>query len=359
MSLLFPNATPRDFAIRGALLRWYHANARPLPWRGAKDAYAIWVSEIMLQQTQVATVIPYYVRFLRAFPTVHRLARTSFERVAEQWSGLGYYRRARQLHRAAREVVARFNGKFPDQYQEARTLPGVGHYTACAVLSIAYNRPLPVLDGNVARVVARLNACRGNLHQVAFREQVERQLGCLLARRRPGDFNQALMEMGQTLCLPRTPQCSACPIQKWCKAFQEGNPELYPEPRARRPTERRHLAAAVVLRGNKVALVRGMDEGLLGDLWNFPSAFGESRKQAVANLQRKLAAHSGSGARPGPPAGSVRHTITFRSIQVTLYPFEPPPSRGAFRWFSLKELDRAAVSQLARKIAAVALVTRP
>lgn len=343
----------RDLAIRRALLRWYGVKARPLPWRGTKDPYAIWVSEVMLQQTQIATVIPYYARFLRAFPTLRRLAHAPFERVAEQWSGLGYYRRARHLHEAAQEVVARFNGKFPDQYKEARMLPGVGHYTACAVLSIVYNRPLPALDGNVARVVARLNAWRGNLHQSAFRKRVEGQLACLLAPQRPGDFNQALMELGQTLCLPRAPRCHACPLRKWCKAFQEGNLELYPEPRPRRPTERRHLAAAVILRGDKAALVRGLDEGLIGELWNFPAAFGKSRKQAVANLQTKLAGYTGSGMRGGAPVGSLRHNITFRSIQVTLYRFEAPVNSNSLRWFLLDDLKSAAVSKLTRKIAAV------
>ncbi|MGH9327679.1 MAG: A/G-specific adenine glycosylase [Terriglobia bacterium] len=339
--------------LRRSLLRWYRVKARPLPWRGTKDAYAIWVSEVMLQQTQIRTVIPYYQRFLRIFPDVETLARARFETVARLWSGLGYYRRARHMHRAAQEMVERFKGRFPEQYQEARTLSGVGHYTACAVLSIAYNQPLPVLDGNVARVVARLNAWRGNLYQSAFRRRVERHLRCLLAPRRPGDFNQALMELGQTLCLPRAPRCFACPLRKACKAFEENSPQLYPKPRARRPTERRHLATAIILRGKKAALIRGLDEGLLSDLWNFPAAFGTSRKQAVTNLETKLAGYGGSGARVRESAGSLRHNITFRSIQVTLHPADLPGARGAFRWFSLDDLERAPVSRLTRKIAHV------
>ncbi|HEV2419453.1 MAG TPA: A/G-specific adenine glycosylase, partial [Terriglobia bacterium] len=159
----------RAHATRKALLKWYGVNARALPWRGTSDPYAVWVSEIMLQQTQVATVIPYYERFLRAFPTVELLARAPFERVAALWSGLGYYRRARHLHLAAQKISTDFGGRFPITYSEARTLPGVGHYTASAVLSIAYGKPFAVLDGNVARVVSRLYALNGNLQQPDFR----------------------------------------------------------------------------------------------------------------------------------------------------------------------------------------------
>lgn len=306
----------------------------------------------MLQQTQIATVIPYYRRFLRAFPTLKRLAKAPLERVLELWSGLGYYRRARHLHAAARMISRKFAGRLPADYSQLRSLPGVGDYTARALLSIAFNQHFPALDGNVARVVARLKALKGNLQQPHFRRAVERELELLLSRREPGNFNQALMELGQTVCLPRAPSCPACLLRRWCKAYLLGRPEAYPAPRPRRSTEFRHLAAAVIRRNSSVAMVRGLDESLLGDLWNFPAAFGASRAQAKARLEEKLRATLGGRFPLKRSLGELRHDITFRSIRV--HPFEVPGSTRAngVRWVELSRLNDAAVSQLARKIAA-------
>ncbi len=332
----------------------------------------------MLQQTQVATVIPYYSRFLRAFPSVAHLARAPLERVLEIWSGLGYYRRARNLHRAARALSRRFGGHFPRHYREARSLSGVGDYTARAILSIAYNLPYAVLDGNVARVVARLCAFEGNLSQPRFRRAVEGELDRLLSRRRPGNFNQALMELGQNVCLPRAPRCPVCPVRRWCRAYRAGKPEGYPAPRPRRAAELRHLAAAVLCRpadGSanhfkkgrvpaerlEVLLVRGLDEGLLGDLWNFPAAFGRSRADALARLRQKLAGTVRGRSHLGKPFAELRHGITYRTIRVEVYGAALArvdgkhcslDRRGSARWFPLARLPHAAVSQLARKIAA-------
>lgn len=302
----------------------------------------------MLQQTQVATVIPYYERFVCRFPTVERLASARFEQVAACWSGLGYYRRARQLHTAARLIVERFGGRFPATYDAARTLPGVGPYTARAVLSMAYAQPLPVLDGNVARVVSRLKAVRGNVQQGRFRDAIERFLAEIIPTKRPGDFNQAMMELGQTICSPRAPRCDACPVRTDCAALGQGDPESFPKPRPRRKAERRHLAAAVIYCGGRLALVRGLEEGLLGDLWNFPCAFGESSEDAVSRLKRKY----GSQLRILRKIGAAKHSITFRSISVDIYETMGHPV--GVRWFSPQGLGRAAVSQLARKIATAA-----
>src|SRR5579863_1863570 len=201
-------------AIRRVLLAWFRKHARPLPWRKNHSVYAVWISEVMLQQTQVATVIRYYPPFLRAFPTLKQLANAPLERVLELWAGLGYYRRARNLHAAARVVSHKFGGRFPADYHQVRSLPGVGDYTARAILSIAYQQPFAVMDGNVARVVARLTAREGNINQSKFRLAIKLELERLLSRHAPGNFNQALMELGQTVCLPRAPRCAVCPIQK-------------------------------------------------------------------------------------------------------------------------------------------------
>ncbi len=307
----------------------------------------------MLQQTQIVTVIPFYERFLKAFPTVRHLARAPIEHVLRLWSGLGYYRRARHLHQAARILVRSHGGQFPHDYQQARALPGVGDYTARAILSMAFRRPYAVVDGNVARVIARFLARKGNLHQREFRRIVEAQLEALLARRDPGNFNQALMELGQMVCLPHAPRCNACPLRDWCQACQRGCPESFPEPRPRRATEPRQLAAALIQRGEKVALIRGLDDGLVPDLWNFPSAFGNSRSAARSRLEQKLADLTGGEVSLADSLAQLRHSITYRSIQVDIFPAQiGSPRRGkAFRWVALSKLSRGAVSQLARKIA--------
>jgi A/G-specific adenine glycosylase len=343
----------RAAAARRSLLRWYRLRARALPWRKSKSAYTAWVSEVMLQQTQIDTVIPYYQRFLHEFPSAERLAKAPLERVLELWSGLGYYRRARTLHQAARELVERHNGQFPRDMKQALSLPGVGDYTARAVLSIAYNQPFAVLDGNVARVMARFLALRGNLHQPRFRRSIEETFDLLLSRRSPGNFNQALMELGQTLCLPRSPRCDLCPLRKWCQGFLSHQPEDFPAPRPRRQAEEWYMAAAVLHKGRQVLLCRGLGGGLLGDLWNFPSALGQSSGEALALLKEKL--RSALGARPTMKkfAHQLRHNITYRSIRVQVYTGEftgSGPGNG-FRWFQPEAVDRAAVSQLARKIA--------
>lgn len=350
MATLSPFHAPE---ARKCLLRWYQHRSRALPWRKSRDPYAVWISEIMLQQTQIETVIPYYLRFIREFPTVRRLAKAPLERVLELWSGLGYYRRARYLHWAAQEIAQKHKGQFPREIEQALSLPGVGSYTARAVLSIAYNRPYAVLDGNVARVMARFLALRGNLHQPRFRRRVEERLETLLSRRSPGNFNQAMMELGQTVCLPRSPRCSACPLRHRCRGFQSGRAESYPQPRPRRRAEQWHMAAAVLHQKQQVLLIRGLDDGLLGDLWNFPSALGRSDSEALDRLKAKLHSLLGPLHSLQGPAHKLQHNITHRAIQVFVYEglLSKEVLGESIQWFRLPTIGQAAVSQLARKIA--------
>jgi A/G-specific adenine glycosylase len=340
-------------AVRASLLGWFRRHARRLPWRQAKSPYKIWLSEIMLQQTQIATVIPFYRRFLAEFPTIERLAAAPLERVLERWSGLGYYHRARRLHLAAWAIVGKHGGRFPRDFETARRLPGVGDYTARAVASIAYGQPYAVLDGNVARVMARLLALRGSLPQPEFRRAVERNLASLLSLRSPGNFNQALMELGQTICLPRSPQCTSCPLRHWCRAWRMGKPESFPAPRPRRKPQKWHMAAAALLRNDRVLMVRGLDNGLVRDLWNFPSALGESSSMALARLRKKLRAAVGTSVSLKRLPHRLHHNITYRSIEVQVYKGElsGKPQGSGFGWFPIAAIERAAVSQLARKIA--------
>src|SRR6266849_8168411 len=232
--------------FRKQLLKWFGAFQRDLPWRRTGDPYRIWLSEIMLQQTRVAAVIPYYQRFVAKFPSVRALARARTESVLRHWAGLGYYSRARNLQRAAKEIVAGHRGKFPREYDEALALPGIGRYTAAAVLSIAYQQPLAVLDGNVARVLARMGALRGDVRAPAIWRSLDAEAQDLLDRQSPGDWNQAMMELGATLCTPKSPRCEDCPASKWCRARKLGIAAEIPEARRKRATVEITLAAAVL-----------------------------------------------------------------------------------------------------------------
>jgi len=250
--------------------------------------------------------------------------------------------------------MRKWGGQFPRDERELRSLPGIGENTARAILSIAFNLPCPILDGNVARVMARFTARRGDPTASTYRYRLERELEHLLSRRSPGNFNQALMELGQTVCLPRAPRCPACPLRPWCLAYQSGNPEAYPARRPRRKAETCYLAATVIYCGDKVALARGLDAELLADLWNFPAAFGHSPQQARVRLRRKVRQIPSCSIRLGACIGKLNHQITYRSIQVLLYAAEVSPrdQKLPFRWFPRGPLEGHAVSRLARKIAA-------
>lgn len=236
------------------MLRWYDRHARPLPWRRDRDPYRVWVAEVMLQQTRIAAVVPAYERFLAAFPSVEHLAAASEDDVLSSWSGLGYYARARALRRAAIELAGA-GGSFPSDYRAARRLPGVGDYTACAVLSIAYGLPLAAVDGNVVRVLSRLF----RLSRPGAKGEPHRSLAArLLPPGRPGDWNQAIMELGETVCTPGTPACGKCPLRRFCGAFRHGEPAAYPSPAPRRKMER--IAVRLMLardRRGRLLLERG------------------------------------------------------------------------------------------------------
>ena len=285
--------SPEDVAsFRAALLDWYDREGRDLPWRSTSDPYAILVSEIMAQQTRVETVVPYYHRWLERFPTVEALARAPEDDVLKAWEGLGYYSRARNLHRAAKMVREVNDGRLPDTVAGLRTLPGVGPYTAGAVASIAFSRASPAVDGNVRRVHARLVD-----RPTASATEVERWAADVVDPSRPGDFNQALMELGATACTPRRPSCETCPVSTWCGALREGTVELRPAPR-RRPVVRREVraVAALVARGtDRVLLRRRPDGGLLAGLWEFPSveATPEDSAERIRGLVEELARERG------------------------------------------------------------------
>ena len=345
----------RDGAgLRRALLQWYRRNARALPWRASRDPYRVWVSEVMLQQTQVATATPYYARFLARFPSVRALARAPLDRVLAVWSGLGYYRRARHLHEAAGIVVREHAGRVPSEPRAFGALPGVGRYTVGAVLSIGFGAPLPVLDGNVARVLARLAAKPWAVRKPRDAKALWAMAEQLLDRDSPGDWNQALMELGATVCTPRAPRCDACPVRRFCRARAMGRPEEFPPVAARRAGVRVRRAVALVERGRRVLLVK-RSGALLDGLWEPPGVELDHREPADRTLARELARHGVRGVLEPTPA-RIRHTITHRTIEVAVWrcaPQAPIPRAGArLRWVATGERG-LALSALGKRVLAL------
>jgi A/G-specific adenine glycosylase len=356
--------------FRKQLLGWFLQFRRDLPWRRTKDPYRIWLSEIMLQQTRVAAAIPYYVRFLERFPDVRALAGAPQEEILRTWSGLGYYSRARNLQKAALQIVAKHGGQFPSRLEDALALPGIGNYTAAAILSIAFGEKLAVLDGNVARVLARLGAIRGDLRESARWEELQETADWLLDLQSPGDWNQAMMELGATLCTPKSPQCLLCPIAEFCRARKLGIAESLPEKRKKRATVVIALAAAVFIdeKGQTLLLPppKNTEEKTSADhvptlvsrMWHFPtlSAISELAVNLLAFL-RKLVPEVQNRKWQLLPAGKVRHAVTYRA--VTLLPFlirvKKLPNFPGSRRVPLSDISVLPVSNLTRKVAHSAL----
>jgi A/G-specific adenine glycosylase len=330
---------------RRALLRWYRRHRRRLPWRASRDPYAIWVSEIMLQQTRVETALRYYPRFLERFPTLESLARAPQSAVLARWSGLGYYSRARQLHDAARAVVARHGGRLPRDLAALRALPGIGRYTAGAIASIAFGARAPLVDGNVARVLARHFEIPGSPRSADFQRRVWTLAERLVPARSPGDWNQALMELGATICTALAPACGQCPVRRSCASRRSGRVALFPE-RARRAAPRSERRACVALeRGDRVLLARRASGRLLRGLWQLPSRPVPEGRSAD-EVAREIVADLGVPAAGLRADRSIRHSIMERRIESVIFcargrDREPPP--GA-RWFRWRELGAVPVS---------------
>ena len=253
------------------LLEWYKANARPLPWREDVTPYKVWVSEIMLQQTRIEAARGYYTRFMEAFPTVKALAEADPERVMKLWEGLGYYSRARNLYACAKKICAEYGGEFPGTAAELRTLPGIGDYTAGAVASLAFGQPEPAVDGNVLRVYARLNACGDNMGDDSVRRRVREELRALYPSEDCGAFTSAWMELGEVVCTPASPDCGACPLAAFCKSHAEGRETEYPLLPPKKPRRVENRRVLLLLCGDKCALKKRPEKGLLAGLWELPN----------------------------------------------------------------------------------------
>jgi A/G-specific adenine glycosylase len=354
--------TPRSLAqFQKRLRQWFREYRRDLPWRASRDPYRVWVAEIMLQQTRIAAVVPYYERFLARFPNVASLAKAGEEEVLRLWSGLGYYSRARNLHRAAKEIVLRHRGKFPRGLDDALALPGIGRYAAAAVLSIAYDVPLAVLDGNVARILARLGAVRGDLRRDGRWQRLGKMAQQLLARDAPGDWNQALMELGETVCTPRTPRCTECPAWRWCRARALGLAEGIPAPR-RKPATVRMKVAAAILRDPRGRTLLVQDPGahdgvLFSRMWQFPAVAvsRDAETELAAHLRATLGVDCANGVSL-EALRAARHGVTFRNI--TLLPFlarvAKLPSLPRTRIVAFDRITQLPISSATRKVAAAA-----
>lgn len=340
-------------AFRGALLRWYRRHRRDLPWRATRDPYAIWVSEIMLQQTQVATVVPYFDRFLERFPDVRALAESSRERVLGAWSGLGYYRRARALHAAARVIVERHEGRVPADPEALLALPGIGRYTAGAIASMAYGREEPAVDGNVLRLLSRFTAATG---------ENERELWdmarALVLGTSPGDLNQALMELGALVCTPRRPRCPVCPLRSACAALESGEPEALPRPRPTRSPVKVRVAVAVVRRAGRILLERPLDQSPLRGEWDLPAVEIAEAADPRVELRAAIRRRHGLTLAVGRESRAARHAILNRRLRLEAFECTVGSGggtvgasrRGDLRWMRERGLGEAAVSGATRKL---------
>jgi A/G-specific adenine glycosylase len=346
--------------LRARLLAWYAANRRDLPWRAAAgeepDPYRVWLSEVMLQQTRVETVLRYYARWLERFPTLHALAEAPLDDVLKAWEGLGYYSRARNFHRAVREVVARHGGRVPRDPETFRALPGVGRYTTGAVASIAFGLPQPIVDGNVRRVFARWRDDPDPPQPALWAMAME----MVSAGDAPGDLNQALMELGATVCTPRKPLCRECPALGICQAQLRGTQEERPARRKVKPLPHEDTAVAVVEHDGRLLLVRRPVDARLGGMWAFPHVV-RHRGESVATAAER-AAREGLGLTvvAGEEVGVVEHVFThvratYRAVRCAWAAGEPAPLRyDAFAWVAPEELDAYALPVAQKRIAALA-----
>lgn len=323
--------------LRRALLAFYRKHGRDLPWRQTSDAYAIWISEVMLQQTQVQTVVPRFVDFLRQFPHLAALAAVEERTVCEAWAGLGYYRRARNLHKAAHLVVSELGGKMPEDEAGLRRLPGVGAYTAAAVASIAYGARTAAVDGNLVRVLARVFALPGRASDATLVRAVRAQAQRLVDCRWPGEINQSLMDIGATLCRPESPACFACPLRRSCRAFRDGRPTAYPGKAAKSPRKSLRIAFAWIERQGALLLEQRPLDGLWPGLWELPSASGIHAKRDLAvRVDQPL----------GPRLARVFHELTHRHVSASVYQATAGKKAGQ-KWWS--DPLAAPLSSLARK----------
>ncbi len=347
--------------LQRSLLRWFKKNARTLPWRRSRDPYAVWVSEIMLQQTTVAAVIPYFERFLADFPNVAGLAAATEQQVLRHWEGLGYYRRARQLHAAAQQIVATHGGEFPRTLDEVNSLPGIGPYTSGAILSIAFDARLPILEANTVRLLSRLAGYRHDPHSTAGRARLWQIAESLLPKRNCGAFNQALMEVGSLICTPRQPKCDDCPLRPHCRAFAAGLQDKIPLPKVKPVVEQVREAALVIRRSGRVLIWQWQPKERWAGLWDFPRfpLPEASQTDPRAALNGLLSQRTGVTVGPIERFATINHSVTRFRIALDCFRADCQgklfPRRGDLRFVRPAELEHLPLSVTGRKISQMLL----
>jgi A/G-specific adenine glycosylase len=330
-------------ALRKNLKKWYLKNCRDLPWRRSNNPYHIWVSEVMLQQTQVNTALKYYRRFLETFPNIKALARADLQDVLKAWEGMGYYARARNLHRAAKIIKKDFSGQIPHTWEALHSLPGVGDYIAAAVLSIAFDQAHPVVDGNVKRVLARLYKIDAPVNQTGSYPVFKAAAGQLLDSRQPGIFNQAMMELGALICRPKNPLCDACPFVHRCQAYKTGQVAEFPKRQKSRSTPQYHIAVGVIFKNDRVLITRRKAEGLLGGLWEFPGGKIKRNESAEAACIREIKEEVNLEVCIDRHLARVKHAYTHFKIIMEVFCCRYVSGRvklhgpSAHRWIRIRE----------------------
>lgn len=337
--------------IQSLLLQWFRKNKRSLPWRRVRDPYAIWISEIMLQQTQVKTVLPYYQRWMRRFPNVRGLVKAPLSEVLKHWEGLGYYRRARNLHQTAQIVWEKRGGKFPDSSDELQKLPGIGRYTAGAIASIAFNKPEPILDGNVKRVLARVLALREPMDKTSGDKKLwETSRRLVRGTSEPGDLNQALMELGALVCLPENPKCFICPLKKVCKAHRIHKENEFPVKAERQKTERLKTVAAVLWKKGKVLLQRQPLHARWGGLWLFPQWTLRNGKGEEEFVRKRAREELGVRIQKLKPRMEIKHGFTKYRVRLRVYEGEAFSGRKNLQWIAPQKIARLPLPRPHQKI---------
>jgi len=334
--------------FRKTLMEWYQAHQRNLPWRESRDPYHIWMSEVMLQQTQVKTVVPYFLNFIQRFPCLHDLAESDLEIVLKLWEGLGYYARARNFHKAAQIISRQLNGVIPDDIDLFKKLPGVGEYIGAAVQSIAFGQPVAVVDGNVKRVLARLFCIPHPINKASNHSVFQTFVDDLLDRSDPGTFNQAMMELGALICTPKNPQCTQCPVFQCCKAFLSDKTGIYPRRVKTQKIPTHHIAAGIVRKKGKLLITRRKLEGLLGGLWEFPGGKLEKHEDASSACIRELREETGITAEITAHLTTIHHAYTHFKIKLDVFCCRYVSGRVHlngpmdFKWIRLKDIDQFA-----------------
>lgn len=333
----------RDFST--ALLAWYQVHKRPMPWRESRDPYHIWLSEVMLQQTQVATVIPYYKRFLDRFPCIEDIAHADDDDVLKLWEGLGYYRRCHHFLEAVRIVCRNHQGRVPDDPDLFSKLPGVGAYTTAAVMSIAFGQALPVVDGNVVRVIARYDCIEEDSSKNATRKRIHTRMGHLIPNHMPGDFNQAVMELGATICLPKNPLCKECPVSDGCCAFKADTVICYPNVPKKNPIPEFQVGLAVIVRDRHFLIQKRPSNGHLAGMWEFPGGKALNGESVEDALQRKCLEELGMNVRIVEKIARVSHVYSHFRIYLSVYICQAhvqdikPLKNQPLMWITSDDLD--------------------